>query len=45
MTWIIECMKSVYDKDMQVSLGNNYNYLGIDLNLSVPGEVRETMVD
>ena len=45
VTWIVECIKSVYDKDMQVSQQNTQNYLGIDLNLYVLGEVRVTMVD
>ena len=45
VTWIIKFMKSVYDEDMQVSRVNNHNYLGMDLNFSVPGKVRGTMVD
>ena len=45
VTRIIECMKSVYDKDMQVSRVDKNDYLVMDLNLSVLGEVRVTMVD
>ena len=30
---------------MQVSRGNNHKYLRMDLNLSVPGELRVTMID
>ena len=38
-------MNSMYDEDMHVSRRKNQNYLGMDLNFSVPGEVRVTMVD
>ena len=38
-------MKSVHDKVIRVAWVKKHNYLGMDLNLSVPGEVRVTMVD
>ena len=45
VTWIIEWMKSVYDQDIHISLGNKHNCLVMDLNFYILGEVRVTMVD
>ena len=45
VTWVIKCTNIVYDEGMRVSWGKKQDYLGMDLNLSVPGEVRVTMVD
>jgi hypothetical protein len=41
ITWL----KSIYGEDMRVSRGKKHDYLGIDLDYSVPGEVKVTMVD
>jgi hypothetical protein len=41
ITWL----KSIYGEDMRVSLGKKHDYLGMDLDYSVPGEVKVTMVD
>jgi hypothetical protein len=41
ITWL----KSVYDKDMRVSRGKKHEYLGMDLDYSVQGEVKVTMID
>jgi hypothetical protein len=41
----IEWIKSIYGTDMRVSRGKKYDYLGMDLDYSVPGEVNLTMVD
>jgi hypothetical protein len=38
-------LKSIYGEDMRVSRGQKHDYLGMDLDYSVPGEVRVTMVD
>jgi hypothetical protein len=42
---MISWLKSIYGKDMRVSRGKKHDYLGMDLDYSVPGEVRVTMVD
>jgi hypothetical protein len=41
ITWL----KSIYGEDMRVSRGKKHDYLGMDLDYSVPGEVKVTMVD
>jgi hypothetical protein len=41
----IEWLKSIYGEDMRVSRGKKHDYLGMDLDYSVPGEVKITMVD
>ena len=45
VTRIIKWMKIMYDKDIMFAQGKNHDYLGMDLNLSIPWEVRVTMVD
>ena len=40
MLRIIEWMKIMCDKDMLVKRLNKYDCLGMDLNLSIPWEVR-----
>ena len=45
VTRIIKWMKIIYDKDIMLAQGNNHDYLGMDLNLSIPWEVSVTMVD
>jgi hypothetical protein len=42
---MISWLKSIYGEDMRVSRGKKHDYLGMDLEYSVPGEVRVTMVD
>jgi hypothetical protein len=42
---MISWLKSIYGEDMRVSRGKKHDYLGMDLDYSVPGEVRVTMVD
>ena len=42
---MIEWMKGMYGDDMQISWGKKHDYLGMDLDYSVPGEVRVDMVD
>jgi hypothetical protein len=37
--------KSIYSEDMRVSRGKKHDYLGMDLDYSVLGEVKVTMVD
>jgi hypothetical protein len=39
ITWL----KSIYGEDMSVSRGKKHDYLGMDLDYSVPGEVKVTM--
>jgi hypothetical protein len=41
----IEWLKSIYGDDMRVSRGKKQDYFGMDLDYSVPGEVKITMVD
>jgi hypothetical protein len=38
-------LKIIYCEDMRVSRGKKHDYLGMDLDYSVPGEVKVTMVD
>ena len=38
-------MKRLYEEYVRVSLGNKHGYLDMYLNLSIPGEVRVTMVE
>ena len=38
-------MKGMYRDYMRISQGKKHDYLGIDLDLSVPWEVRVTMFD
>ena len=45
VTRIIKWMKIMYDKYIMLVQRNNHDYLGMDLNLSIPWEVRVTMVD
>ena len=45
VTQITKWMKSVYGKYIWVSRVNKHDYLGMDLDLSVQGEGRVTMVD
>ena len=45
VTRIIKRTKSVHGEYMRILRGNKQKYLGMDLNLSVLGEVRVTMVD
>ena len=45
VTQIIKCMKIMCEEDIMMAQGNNHDYLGIDLNLSIPWEVTVTMVD
>jgi hypothetical protein len=40
ITWL----RSIYGEDMRVSRGKEHDYLGMDLDYSVPGEVKVTMV-
>ena len=40
MLRIIEWMKIMCDKDMLVKRVNKHDYLGMELNLSIPWEVR-----
>jgi hypothetical protein len=42
---MIKWLKSIYGQDMRVSLGKKHDYLGMDLDFSVPGEVSVAMVD
>jgi hypothetical protein len=41
ITWL----KSIYGEDTRVSRGKKRDYMGMDLDYSVPGEVKVTMVD
>jgi hypothetical protein len=41
ITWL----KSIYGEDMRVSRGKKQDYLGMDLDYSVQGEVKVTMID
>jgi hypothetical protein len=41
ITWL----KSIYGEDMRVSRGKKHDYLGMDLDYSVQGEVKVTMID
>ena len=41
---MIECMKGMYGDEMWISQGKKHDYLGMGLDLLVPGEVRVTMV-
>jgi hypothetical protein len=41
ITWI----KSIYGEDMRVSRGKKHDYLGMDLDYSVQGEMKVTMID
>ena len=36
VTQIIKCMKIMCEEDIMMDQGNNHDYLGIDLNLSIP---------
>ena len=45
MNQIIEWMNIMCGKDIIVAQGKNYDYLGMELNLSIPWEVRVTMVE
>jgi hypothetical protein len=42
---MISWLKSIYGEDMRVSRGKRHDYLGMDLDHSVTGEVQVTMVD
>jgi hypothetical protein len=42
---MISWLKSIYGEDMRVSRGKKHDYLGMELDYLVPGEVRVTMVD
>jgi hypothetical protein len=41
----IKWFKIIYGEDTRVSQGKKHHYLGMDLDYSVPGEVKVTMVD
>jgi hypothetical protein len=45
VTKAIDWLKSIYGEDMSVSRAKKHDYLGMDLNFTVPGEVKVTMVE
>jgi hypothetical protein len=45
VTKTIEWLKSIYVKDMRVSRGKKYDYLGMDLYFTADGKVKITMRD
>jgi hypothetical protein len=45
VTKTIDWLKSIYGEDMRVSRCKKHGYLGMDLDYSVPGEVKVSMVD
>jgi hypothetical protein len=45
VTIMIKWLKSIYGQDIRVSHGKKNDYLGMDLDFSVPGEVSVTMID
>jgi hypothetical protein len=42
---MLSWFESIYGEDMRVLRGKKHNYMGMDLDYSVPGKVRVTMVD
>ena len=42
---MLNCMKSLYGDGMQISRGKKHDYLGMNLHLSVKGQVTVTMLD
>ena len=44
MTKVIDWMKGIYGSHMKESRGKKQNYLGMDLEFSVDGKVRGTMM-
>jgi hypothetical protein len=44
VTKIIKWLKKIYGDDMRVSREKKHDYLGMDLDFTVTGEVRVTMV-
>jgi hypothetical protein len=45
VTKTIKWLKSIYGEDMHVSRVNKHDNLGVDLDFSVTGEVKVSMVD
>jgi hypothetical protein len=45
VTIMIKWLKSIYGQDIRVSRGKKHDYLGMDLDFSVPGEFSVTMVE
>jgi hypothetical protein len=43
VTEVIKWLKEIYGEDMRVSRGEKHDYLGMDLDFTVTGEVRVTM--
>jgi hypothetical protein len=41
---MIDLLKSIYRDDMRVSRGEKHDYLGMDLDITEPGEVKITMI-
>jgi hypothetical protein len=44
VTKTIDWLKSIYGEDMRVSRGKRHDYLGMDLDFTVKGEVQVTMI-
>jgi hypothetical protein len=44
VTKLNKWLKSIYGQDMRVSRGKKHDYLGMDLEYTIPGEVEVTMV-
>jgi hypothetical protein len=44
VTKIIKWLKEIYGDDMRVSRGKKHDYLGMDLDFTVAGELRATMI-
>jgi hypothetical protein len=44
VTKMIVWLKSIYGDDMRVSRGKSRDYLGMDLDFNVPGQVKITMI-